>query len=126
MEENILNLYGVYEYGEYCPDEEELVRLRNDQIVLYFLGIGSCVGWIFRKYLFSPRKKIIPKLLTNYSECVIMYTEIKVGDQYYQCGQCTQVYLKDILDQWFENNPNQLCPYCQTNSIDTNIVYANK
>jgi len=122
----MLNICGIYDGGFYIIDED-IQRINNDQILLYMIGLGTCVTWIFKRF-FCKRicPVIISKQLPSGSECLIMYVEIKSGEHFYQCELCTQAYLKDALDLWFEKKVSQICPHCQTQIINTNIIYENK
>lgn len=126
MEENILNLYGIYDSVFYPMDPEEAERARNDQLILYLAGIGTCLSWTLKRFFCKKNPIIIPKKLLNDTECVITYVEIKQNEQYYQCGLCEQIYLSNALVEWFEKTKNSICPYCQTESIDINQIYTNK
>ncbi len=121
MEENILNIYGIYEYGIGLDQANP----RNDDIILYLAGLGTFVSYAFSK-LFCSKPQIRNKVLPHKSECLITWEEIGIGDLYYQCDRCGQIYLCEKLDQWFEKNKNLTCPYCQTCSININHIYINK
>lgn len=84
----------------------------------------NILSWIFKK-IFYDTIKIVPKKLDPEAECVITLVCIGKYSSYYQCDLCEQVYLKDELDKWFESKLNYKCPYCQTNSINTGIIYLN-
>jgi len=120
MEENILNIYGVYKFGMYRNDDE-----RDDQFILYLIGISTLISFGFKK-IFCSRPQIKNKALPSDSECLISWEEIGPGDMYYQCERCRQTYLCEELDQWFGSTKNLSCPYCQTWSININHIYINK
>jgi hypothetical protein len=121
MEENILNIYGIYEYGFRELNET------NDQFILYLIGLCSLVSYGFTKLFCTKSKsKSINKVLPLNSECLISLEEIGIGDSYYQCDVCTQVYLCEKLDKWFVVSKRLVCPYCQTKSINVNYTYTNK
>jgi hypothetical protein len=126
MEENTLAICGIYDGGFYFVDLEEVERIHNDELLIYLFEITTCISSFVKKF-FSKQinKKIIPKYLPAGSECIIMYIEIKLNDQYYQCELCDQVYLKDSLDKWFEQKKSQICPHCKSSSINTNLIYLN-
>jgi hypothetical protein len=129
MEENMLNICGIYDGDVYFTNEEdaERDRINNDLILLYLIGVGTCVSWVFKRFFFKKLdRQIITKQLPSGSECIIMCVEIKSGEYFYQCELCTQVYLKDSLDAWFEKKIVQICPHCQTQIINTNVIYENK
>ena len=99
----------------------------NEENILYLLSYCVCISWVFKKVVNNYKNKVIHKSLPSNSECIIALTIIQKYDKYYQCGLCTQVYLKDILDEWFKikSNQNLICPHCKTLPIDIQCVYIN-
>jgi hypothetical protein len=120
MEENILNIYGVYEFGIRRNDEDT-----DDQFILYLVGLSTLISFGFKKF-FCTKPQYKNKVLSPDSECLICWEKISPGDMYYQCERCKQTYLCEELDKWFASNKNLSCPYCQTWSININYIYINK
>lgn len=83
----------------------------------------TILAWLFGK--FNNHKNTVRKSLHPNAECVITLNCINKNQEYYQCDKCVQVYLKNPLEEWFKKNSNRICPYCQTNSINTDIIYLN-
>ena len=118
MEENILNIYGVYEFGINRNN-----TIIDDEFILYLVGLSTVISFSFKK-LFCQRP--INKLLIQDSECVISLEKISKGEKYYQCERCKQTYLCEELEKWFSINKNLSCPYCQTLSININHIFINR
>jgi len=120
MEENILNIYGIYEFGMHRNN-----TTGDDQFILYLVGLSTFISYSFKK-LFCIKPQIKNKILLPGSKCLISWEEICIGDKYYQCDRCTQTYLCEELDKWFGSTKHLICPYCQTKSIDINHININK
>jgi len=120
MEENILNIYGVYEFGIHRNNIAE-----DDPFILYLIGLTTLVSYGIKKF-FCTRPQFKNKSLSSGSECLISREEIGPGYKYYQCDRCRQTYLCEELDKWFESNKHLSCPYCKTWTININYIYINK